>query len=112
MANEEQLAILKQGVEAWNKWRHANPRIRPDLGEAVLMEAGLSGANQKLRALLAVFSSTLVRSSKPLAKAQQKASRLQRDVSPPHPIGNVTSIFLLSLPAAYPRCCESQPVFC
>jgi uncharacterized protein YjbI with pentapeptide repeats len=32
MANEEQLAILKQGVEVWNKWRMENPQIyAPDL---------------------------------------------------------------------------------
>jgi hypothetical protein len=42
MANEEHLAILKQGVEAWNKWRHANPRIWPDLRGANLSEVDLS----------------------------------------------------------------------
>ena len=31
MANEEHLARLKQGVEAWNAWRAKNRRIRPDL---------------------------------------------------------------------------------
>lgn len=31
MADEEHLAILKQGVEIWNKWRKANPHIVPDL---------------------------------------------------------------------------------
>ena len=25
MANEEQLSILKQGVEVWNRWRVENP---------------------------------------------------------------------------------------
>jgi len=34
MANEEHLAILKQGAEAWNKWRLENPTIRPDLIKA------------------------------------------------------------------------------
>ncbi len=29
--NEEHLAILKKGVEEWNKWRKENPDIRPDL---------------------------------------------------------------------------------
>jgi hypothetical protein len=29
MANEEQLAILKQGVDVWNQWREENhPRDR------------------------------------------------------------------------------------
>jgi len=45
MANEEHLAILKQGVEAWNQWRKKNPDIWPDLGEADLSGANLSGAN-------------------------------------------------------------------
>jgi uncharacterized protein YjbI with pentapeptide repeats len=31
MANEEQLAILSQGVEVWNKWRLDNPNIDVDL---------------------------------------------------------------------------------
>ena len=29
MANEEHLARLKQGVEAWNQWREANPGSVP-----------------------------------------------------------------------------------
>jgi len=38
MANEEQLARLKQGVTAWNQWREANPSVQPDLtsGNGVL----------------------------------------------------------------------------
>ena len=31
MANEEHVALLKQGVEVWNKWREENPDIKPDL---------------------------------------------------------------------------------
>jgi hypothetical protein len=31
MANEEQLAILKQGVEVWNEWRRDNARRWPNL---------------------------------------------------------------------------------
>ena len=38
MANEEHLAILRQGVEAWNKWRHRNLGISPDLRKADLTE--------------------------------------------------------------------------
>ena len=34
MANEEHLKILKQGVEVWNKWRNANPEIKPNLDKA------------------------------------------------------------------------------
>lgn len=32
MANPEHVAILKQGVEAWNAWRETNPDALPDLG--------------------------------------------------------------------------------
>jgi uncharacterized protein YjbI with pentapeptide repeats len=46
MANGEHVALLKQGVDAWNAWRQANPDIRhPDLRGANLTEANLSGAN-------------------------------------------------------------------
>src|SRR5215468_5090127 len=45
MANDEHVALLKKGVEAWNAWRDENPNIRPDLREADLREADLSGAD-------------------------------------------------------------------
>jgi len=45
MANEEHLVILKQGVEAWNKWRRENPDTKPDLMDASLVAADLIGAN-------------------------------------------------------------------
>jgi hypothetical protein len=66
MADEEQLRILKQGVEAWNDWRRKNPGItavdlsgadlremnllgaelsRANLDEAILLGANLSGAH-------------------------------------------------------------------
>src|SRR4051794_40746646 len=41
MANEEHLAILKQGVEAWNAWRREHPQILPDLRGARLEGAKL-----------------------------------------------------------------------
>jgi uncharacterized protein YjbI with pentapeptide repeats len=44
VADEKALAILKQGSEAWNKWRRATPG-RPDLGGANLRWTELSGAN-------------------------------------------------------------------
>lgn len=44
MANEKHLRILKQGVEAWNEWREENPKVWPDLREAVLGGAHLDGA--------------------------------------------------------------------
>ncbi|MFC1961040.1 pentapeptide repeat-containing protein [Chloroflexota bacterium] len=45
MANEEHLAILRQGVDEWNKWRDENPDVIPDLNEANLSRANLSGVD-------------------------------------------------------------------
>jgi len=45
MANEEQLAILRQGVEVWNKWREENPDAEIDLGGVALFETNLVGVN-------------------------------------------------------------------
>ncbi len=42
MADEEQLSILKQGVEAWNRWREENPKVRPELRQADLKQADLT----------------------------------------------------------------------
>jgi len=39
MANQEQLDILKQGVEVWNEWRAENLGVHIDLREADLREA-------------------------------------------------------------------------
>lgn len=41
----EHLEMLKQGVDVWNAWRVANPRINPYLYKANLYSANLSGAN-------------------------------------------------------------------
>ena len=45
MANEEHLAILKKGVEVWNKQRDKNNEIKPDLYGADLSELDLSKAD-------------------------------------------------------------------
>jgi hypothetical protein len=44
MANEEHVAILKQGVRVWNEWRQNNRDIRPVLTRAVLTGANLADA--------------------------------------------------------------------
>lgn len=44
MANEEQLAILKSGVEEWNQWRKDNRPVKADLRDANLRRANLSRA--------------------------------------------------------------------
>jgi hypothetical protein len=45
MANDEHVALLKQGVTAWNRWRGENANIHPDLSNADLSGADLPGAN-------------------------------------------------------------------
>jgi len=53
MANEEQLSILKQGVEVWNRWRNENFRIGVDLTNADLIGAKLSEVNLSGASLMA-----------------------------------------------------------
>ena len=36
MADDTHLAVLKQGVDAWNEWRAAHADTRPDLSDASL----------------------------------------------------------------------------
>lgn len=50
MANGEHLALLKQGVDAWNLWKANNPDIRPNLSFAtgkgiIIRGAKLSGVD-------------------------------------------------------------------
>jgi hypothetical protein len=45
MANDEHLAVLRQGVDAWNTWRERNPGLTPDFIRAVLPGADLSNAD-------------------------------------------------------------------
>ena len=45
MADTEQVKILQQGTEDWNRWRRANPRVKPELSEADLNGANLSKVN-------------------------------------------------------------------
>jgi hypothetical protein len=44
VANPEHLALLKQGVDVWNAWGAKEKSVRPDLREANLSDADLSGA--------------------------------------------------------------------
>jgi uncharacterized protein YjbI with pentapeptide repeats len=45
MANDEHVALLKQGVAAWNTWRRENRNVRPDLRQADLRGRNLRNAN-------------------------------------------------------------------
>ena len=42
MANDQHVALLKQGVDTWNAWRDENPQVGVDLSGA-----NLSGARKK-----------------------------------------------------------------
>jgi len=45
MANEEQLAILRQGVAVWNQWRKDYPQMQVNLNGASLSGLDPSEAN-------------------------------------------------------------------
>lgn len=45
MANEEQLEILRQGVQVWHIWRRTHPNITLDLAGAELQGVNLIGVN-------------------------------------------------------------------
>jgi hypothetical protein len=44
-ANDEHVAMLMKGVDAWKAWRKKKPYNRPELSEAELIGANLSGAD-------------------------------------------------------------------
>jgi hypothetical protein len=45
MADKEQFELLMHDVDAWNKWRDDNPKVKPDLSYAVMRGADLTLAN-------------------------------------------------------------------
>ena len=45
MANDDHIAQLKKGVDAWNAWRRDNPKVRPNLVKAKLSAVNLTEAN-------------------------------------------------------------------
>jgi uncharacterized protein YjbI with pentapeptide repeats len=45
MANDDHIAQLKKGVDAWNAWREQNPDIHPDLSHVDLFMAHLAHAD-------------------------------------------------------------------
>jgi len=59
MANEEQLSILKQGVDVWNEWRKANVHVHADLSTANLRGTDLRAA--KLRGVDLIEKTNQVR---------------------------------------------------
>jgi len=45
MTNRDYLALIKQGVPAWNAWRAENPELEPNLTGAFLRRSNLAGVN-------------------------------------------------------------------
>ncbi|MEK7674001.1 MAG: hypothetical protein AAB371_02285 [Patescibacteria group bacterium] len=45
MANQEHLAILRNGVDVWNEWREKNPDVTPDLSGLKLRNVDLRRMN-------------------------------------------------------------------
>ena len=45
MANDEHVAMLRKGVDAWNEWRFEKPLNIPDLSGTNLSGTNLTGAN-------------------------------------------------------------------
>jgi Pentapeptide repeats (8 copies) len=45
MADEEQLWLLLEGFNTWNRWRQDNPNVRVDLSRGFLRDANLSRAD-------------------------------------------------------------------
>jgi hypothetical protein len=42
IANKGELAILRQGMDLWNKWRDDNPHIRVKISNLVFSEVGIT----------------------------------------------------------------------
>ena len=78
MANEEHLAVLRQGVEVWNEWREENPEIKPNLRDSDLSGADLRWVNLRDSYLVkADFSKTDLRESD-LSEADISRANLNR----------------------------------
>jgi hypothetical protein len=52
MANPEHLAILQQGVKAWNEWRDRHSAVIPDVSGADLRHINLSGGDNFYECLI------------------------------------------------------------
>jgi uncharacterized protein YjbI with pentapeptide repeats len=65
MADDVHLAVLEQGVAAWNQWRAAHPTVRPDFSSASLRgldlaKVDLSGADLRQTDLRGTILSSAV----------------------------------------------------
>jgi hypothetical protein len=75
MANPEHVAKLKEGVDAWNRWREENPAGKPDFSGADITLADLDGVNLTEAVLWDTKFPDTLRAAK-LMKADFRGSRL------------------------------------
>src|SRR5579862_8277669 len=73
MANEEHLALLKQGVKVWNRWREEHREVFPDLEGADLDTTDLQGSELYAASL---SGASLIGAN--LSKANLGAARLRQ----------------------------------
>jgi uncharacterized protein YjbI with pentapeptide repeats len=83
MANDEHVALLKQGVAAWNAWREENPGVDVDLSganlsRATLFYAKLSGADLSKAILIGADLSGANLSGELACDYEHQAERLKQ----------------------------------
>jgi uncharacterized protein YjbI with pentapeptide repeats len=78
MADEEQLAVLRRGRDAWNAWREQNPDVRVDLSNSDLSEEYLSGAKLSGAVLSGAVLSKADLTEADLSRAGLAAANLSR----------------------------------
>ena|SRR5262245_519662 len=83
MANDEHVALLKQGVAAWNAWRREHPDIRPNLSGAYLADAHLTDDHTQSDLIDASVHMTMTARARPnsVIISLRKSSPMARLVS-------------------------------
>ncbi|WP_343413533.1 toll/interleukin-1 receptor domain-containing protein [Candidatus Amarolinea dominans] len=76
VANWEQLRVLREGVERWNRWREEHPNVRPELSDSELGGGLLVGANLREANLVGVHLSGRRISQADLVRADLRGSYL------------------------------------
>lgn len=76
MADQEQVALLKQGVKTWNEWRSKNPMVNVDLRIAELQGMDLRGADLHMVDLTGADLSQAKLSGVLLSLAQMQGANL------------------------------------
>jgi uncharacterized protein YjbI with pentapeptide repeats len=82
VANDEHLALLRQGTVIWNEWRRSFPLVTPDLKGANLSDADLRRADLSYADLSGANLSHAILSEAHLFQAILSAARLDRALLP------------------------------